>query len=72
MRLRAFRILLATLPFIGCASAPLHDVVTNLHYEPDKGCGGGYVMTICESRADGWHSRCWTGDVRDWKQEWAR
>ena len=57
---------------IGCGSAPLHDVVSNLHYEPDKGCGGGYVMTVCETRADGWILRCWTGDVRDWKQEWSR
>jgi len=63
---------LAMLALAGCSAAPLHDVVTDLHYEKDKGCGGGYVMTICEAHPDGWQVRCWTGDVRDWKQEWAR
>ena len=60
-------LILVLLTLSGCSSAQPHDVVTNLHYEADKGCGGGYVMTICEARPDGWYTRCWTGDVRDWK-----
>jgi hypothetical protein len=58
--------ILPLLALVGCTSAPLHEVVTALHYEPDRGCGGGYVATICWVRADGWQERCWTGDVRDW------
>ena len=70
--MRAVLQIMTAMSVIGCASTPLHDVVTDLHYDKDLGCGGGYVMTICEARPDGWHSRCWTGDVRDWKPGWKR
>ena len=51
-------------PLIACA-APPRQAVTDLHYEPDHGCGGGYVITICDLYPDGLPRDCWTGDVRD-------
>lgn len=51
--------LIALLSLVGCASHRLHDDVSNLHFEKDTGCGGGYVATVCQRQS------CWTGDVSD-------
>lgn len=59
-------LLVALLALVGCASVRARTVLTDLHDEPDTGCGGGLVMTVCQVREDGHADRCWTGDVRDW------
>jgi hypothetical protein len=61
----AMKILLL-LALAGCTTAlPRKQTITDLHYEPDTGCGGGWAITICDLYPSGSPESCWTGDVRD-------